>query len=389
VFDPATKRAESLDFMAVAPSAGGTVAAPGNVRGMALLQARYGRVRWPVVLAPAEQLARIGHPVSRAYVRALAALPPFVFTEPELEKFLRAEREILRQPELAEVFARMRASGAQEFFQGSVARQYIAATKAFGGRLDERWAQGAPLNWRAAERVVSGPMVMLYAPTKGGATAAGLWAQAVNWTALTGGVLDRAKMADAVADGSGGGTIIDAATTAFAALDRDGLAVACVVTMGQPFGLRRVAKDLGVLAALVPGGPALGSNAPGAKAEVHGVAMLAVNLNLGQTHAAATATGGRVAAAALVQALAPAMLERSPLAEALAAPRLYRGGAGDPLHVEPGVKQRASDRAVAVTDSDALGRVGLLVCADGAPRTAESCRAAADRRGSGLAVGEP
>jgi gamma-glutamyltranspeptidase / glutathione hydrolase len=383
VYDPATKRAESLDFAALAPRGGGAVAAPGNVRGMALLQARYGRARWPVVLAPAEQLARIGHPVSRAYARALAVLPAFVFAEPDLEKFLRAEGETLRQPELAEVIARMRAAGAQDFFQGQVARQYAAATAAFGGRLEEGWAQGAPLAWRSAERVSSGPLALLYAPTKGGAAAAELWAATVNWTALRGGVLERAKLADAVADGSGGATVIDAATTAFAAIDRDGLAAACVVSMGQPFGVRRVAKGLGVLAAPAPG------EGPRARPEVHGAALLAVNLNVGQTLAAATATGGRVAAAALVQSLAPALLDRQPLAQALAAPRLYRGGAGDPLYSESGVTQRASDAAVPVVDSDALGRVGLLVCADGAPRSSDGCRAATDRRGFGLAIGEP
>src|SRR5262245_61733570 len=65
VHDAENKKTEALDFLPRA-AAGGRVALPAAVRGMAALQARYGKLRWEQNLAAAESMARFGVPTSRA-----------------------------------------------------------------------------------------------------------------------------------------------------------------------------------------------------------------------------------------------------------------------------------------------------------------------------------
>ncbi len=65
VFDPRTRDAQTLEFLArpparIPPEADRPTAVPGNVRGFYSLQARYGRLRWSQVLVAAENLARFG-----------------------------------------------------------------------------------------------------------------------------------------------------------------------------------------------------------------------------------------------------------------------------------------------------------------------------------------
>src|SRR5262245_56921221 len=57
VYAPDSERPYVLDFLPRA-SADGSIGLPGNVRGMAMLHAEYGRIRWMQLLAPAEDLAR-------------------------------------------------------------------------------------------------------------------------------------------------------------------------------------------------------------------------------------------------------------------------------------------------------------------------------------------
>ena len=71
VYDTKTNKLENLQFFNQSPAAGGAIAIPGNIRGMAALQARYGRLEWSQLLAPAEQIAAFGEPLSRAQHMAM------------------------------------------------------------------------------------------------------------------------------------------------------------------------------------------------------------------------------------------------------------------------------------------------------------------------------
>src|SRR5690606_41835869 len=57
VYDVKANKLENLQFFNQSPAEGGNVAIPGNIRGMAALHARYGKLPWSQLLVPAEQLA--------------------------------------------------------------------------------------------------------------------------------------------------------------------------------------------------------------------------------------------------------------------------------------------------------------------------------------------
>ena len=71
-YDGQLNRAEVVDFVARSPGGRGIAAVPGNARGFFALHAKYGRLRWEQVLAPAEGLARFGVDTSRALAQDIA-----------------------------------------------------------------------------------------------------------------------------------------------------------------------------------------------------------------------------------------------------------------------------------------------------------------------------
>jgi gamma-glutamyltranspeptidase/glutathione hydrolase len=76
VHDDKTKSAEAFVFAPVAASGtigGQAFTVPASVRGITLMHVRHGQLRWEQVVAPAERLARLGVPVSRALSRDLRA----------------------------------------------------------------------------------------------------------------------------------------------------------------------------------------------------------------------------------------------------------------------------------------------------------------------------
>jgi gamma-glutamyltranspeptidase/glutathione hydrolase len=73
VHDPERNQTEEFDFLAREAAGHGAYAVAGNVRGFALLQNAYGKLPWQRVVAPAEQYARTGFPISRALAARLAA----------------------------------------------------------------------------------------------------------------------------------------------------------------------------------------------------------------------------------------------------------------------------------------------------------------------------
>src|SRR5690606_10160582 len=130
--DTNRKRAETIEFPALAAKAGGPIAMPALVRGIGLLQGRHGKLRWEAVVAPAEQLARFGENASRAFVRAATDAQPPVVGDPALATLFAArtgvpvEGERRSQPQLAAVLARLRAAGPSDFYQGALAQQVAA-----------------------------------------------------------------------------------------------------------------------------------------------------------------------------------------------------------------------------------------------------------------------
>src|SRR5512132_753179 len=132
-FNAVTNEAQALEFLARPPSqtqsgADRPTAVPGNIRGFFALHGIYGRMRWSQLLAPAENLARFGVPVSRALSGDLTQVESALARELRMRRIFSAERgrrmvaegDTLVQPDLAAVLAGIRTSGPGDFYSGSL-----------------------------------------------------------------------------------------------------------------------------------------------------------------------------------------------------------------------------------------------------------------------------
>ncbi|MBP0444161.1 gamma-glutamyltransferase [Roseomonas sp. SSH11] len=311
-------------------------AVPMMARGLFALHARQGRLPFEQLMAPAEQMARNGTPVSRALASDLAAVSGPLLADPVSRAVFApggapaGEGTPLVQVELASTLAALRSAGVGDFHQGGLARRVEDGSAVAGGflTLGEMRAAVPQALAPAQERLGSDLLSVLPASVDGGATLAAFRATA-------------AGQAAPVLPGSFG------ASTAIVVQDREGGAVACAFTLNNLFGTGRMVPGMGFMLAAAPG---LGSvqaaplgailvTSPGARAMRYAGA--------GSGQGAAPAAAGGPAGLHLVRG--------APLAQAIAS--------GAP---EPG-------RGVAAS------------CQGGV--SASRCGAVADPRGFGLATG--
>ncbi len=115
---------------------------PGTVAGLSYALEKYGTMKWADVAEPARKLAAEGFPVWHMLERSLKGASTSLSRYPETKRiFLRNGKpyetgEIFKQPELAEVFARMIKDGPREFYLGKTAQLIEAGMKraAKGGK---------------------------------------------------------------------------------------------------------------------------------------------------------------------------------------------------------------------------------------------------------------
>ena len=151
------KQGHALDFRERAPAAispgmffkdgkldpelsrhgGLAVGVPGEVRGLADMVARWGKLPFRRCVEPAARLAAHGFPVSWRLADALRALD---HAHPDgnaafNQAFARtyAEGEILKRPDLARTLERLRAAGPDRFYRGEIARAIADSVRAAGG----------------------------------------------------------------------------------------------------------------------------------------------------------------------------------------------------------------------------------------------------------------
>lgn len=405
-------------------------AVPASVRGMVLLHARFGRLRWEQLLAPAESLARFGFPVSRALVSDLTPLRRALRSDPEFARIFSSPRgaglveegDPLIQVELAAVISRIRTQGAGAFYTGPLAQRLVDSVKAAGGSLTVEELRDYAPSVVDPIQVPWGNEVAHFAPppAAGGAVAAQMWAlledqgfgnasperrQAMlvdvgarvmadreQWMRADGSatvdpqsLVAASRLKEIMAGPMTGAPVRpeNASAASLVAFDREGSAAACAVTLNSPFGTGRVAPGTGIVLAAAPGPGGRGAEALGP--------MLIVNENVGAFHFAGAASGGIAAPSALVGVAAQAMLGDVPLADAVAARRAL--GTADPslVYYEEGLQPQLSEglrerggRAVAAPE---LGRINAAACPGGFPPDEDRCTVVTDPRGHGLATG--
>lgn len=365
---PGRGNPEVVMFTPVAPSgvpagADRPAAVPMLARGLFLMHARYGRRSFESLLSGAEQLARFGVPVSRALVRDLALVAGPLVQDPNARAVFApggtplAEGGTLTQTDLAATLSQLRTAGVGDLYQGTLARKLEAASRLAGGPLslsDLRGALprvGAPLTVSAGRDFVA----FLPPPADGGLAAAAAFQSLRESAGDTAAAQARAvgtvlrwrqgggDVQAVLASGATGGTLPPMpASTGWTVLDREGNAVACVVTMDNLFGTGRIAPGTGILLGAAPSATGLPLLA----------AALAWNGNVHGFRAAVAGSGQEGAA----------------LGVAVAMNNALRSGAALPTAVpEP-------------------GRVNVIACARYLPDSEGSCAWATDSRGFGLAA---
>ncbi|WP_198148293.1 gamma-glutamyltransferase, partial [Elstera litoralis] len=156
-FDSLTKKIETINFLPRTAAQGG-MGIPMTPRGLALLHSKGGRLRIEQTIGPAEQAARLGIPLSRAFAAYLniPGVAPMLDAQTQALYFAPGgfplpEGTPIRQPELASLLARLRLAGIGDLYTGLAARQLVEASKSAGGTL-------TPEDLRAALPLLEAPL---------------------------------------------------------------------------------------------------------------------------------------------------------------------------------------------------------------------------------------
>ena len=345
-YDHRSNRAVTLDFRVGRAAAGGSIAVPGALRGMALLHSRYGHLPWNQLVAPAETMARFGHQVSRALAKRLRPQVSRLHVDRTARRiFLRAdgkpldESETVVQVELASVLTRIRTRGVSDLYGGEAGQQIVQAAARLGGRMKISDLRNYRAIWRGTAKTPVGNDV-LHHPALGKDKNQGrkLLSLVLKTSPSEAGamVFGSEKMALDV-DGGQAGLVIG---------DSFGSSVACVFDMNSAFGAAATVPELGIFMATA------------AKEGSGGLPVLGVNNHLNQTVMAVSGTGGPNGSVAAAMVAMGIMGGDQTLIEAMAG------------------------------RSNAKGRVQGLWCPKGIRTRPESCQFATDSQWHGLAAFE-
>ena len=339
VFHPRRNETEAILFppgprQAVPAGADRPAAIPMTARGLFLLHTRGGRRPFEELIAPAEAAARFGIEVSGAFAADLSAVAGPLFADPWAQAIFSrngqpyATGERLTQTDLATTLATLRTAGVGDMYQGALARRLEESSVPAGGGLTTQELRASLPQVSAAVQQRLGNDVVSFLPAS-----------------MDGGTTAAAFAAGGPAGAAGSGML--PASAGLVVLDREGMAVSCVFTMNNLFGTGRMAEGTGIVLGAAPG---IGRVTPPIMA-----AGVVHNPSLRAFRAASSGSGQEMAAAAAGRSLSAMM--RGETAQSAVA--------GVP---EPG-------RAVAIG------------CTRYLPGSGETCTAAADPRGSGLALG--
>ncbi len=411
---------EVLDFLPRA-AAGGLVAVPGSARGMAALQAKFGKLPWAQLVAPAESIAQTGEAASRALARDVALGEKKLRADPAMAAlFTRAdgsmlsEGDNLRQSELAGVLGQIRAKGPQELYGGVVGQQLVAAAQSIGAPLtieDLRNFQVQvyePLQIKWGDQLVFLPkppaaagisvaqMLTALSQYSSGNRAVflaessrRLMADRAQWMEPDGKVTQPVESlisADHVAQvlqgaPGGGGLPENPFSAGIVAADAEGLGVACNFTMNALFGAGRIAPGTGIILAPAPDERGFGFSAL--------APMIMANRNNGEFYYASAASGGMAGALAEADLLHAVTQEKLSLEAAMLRSRVVHDGDPDVAiyDVSGGEDPSAAltGAGFQVEQRNGIGRANAIWCPGGSPTDPESCQLRNDFRGNGLA----
>ncbi|MFT5538951.1 MAG: gamma-glutamyltranspeptidase/glutathione hydrolase [Alphaproteobacteria bacterium] len=436
VYDQVKKTAEALIFTHPISGPLAQVPLPSSPRGMLALHAKYGLLPWNQLLGPAEGLARLGTPASRAFARALQAAPAAVQTPSMAAIFAGKSGNPVAQGNLVKQFALAGTLSAirrqpRQIYAGKLIKRIAEGYQRAGVRLTVDDIRNHVPKFRPAVKVTRGNHDAYFPPTAAGIVSAQAWAMlyreraweradkaerphvlaevskrayadAGRWFHAPGGVADPAQPIVDVArieallksyqstrarpvTVAGGGAVpepLDQGSASLIVADVSGQAVACAFTMNGVMGMGRLAEETGIVIAAP-------SDATGRGVPALGLMALGLSSQWQLEYLAAGTGGGAVPVTLAADAVR--MLTDGPSAEVLnKGPRLYHPANPDRIVIEarPDTQAmisglRAKGHAVVTTTT--LGRINLFICPAGFEGDNSQCDVRTDRRAYGLA----
>ncbi|MCZ6604913.1 MAG: gamma-glutamyltransferase [Alphaproteobacteria bacterium] len=447
IHDPEEKRQEALVFVPLnyiekmrtrgVAQARDLAMVPGNPRGMFALHARYGRVRWEQLLKPAVELARNGHPVSRALARQLEAAPARALADPNFMRIFAPRGAVLRegdplvQVELATILSLISGQDAGILYNGDLAGRFANGAAGIGVDIDRADLAAFVPEYLPTIKIEFGSHDLHFAPppsdgsvlaaqqfaflSDGGRyrraqlnTRQHLFAEA-QLIAMAGlqdwvrNLTERTRADDLVSAAALGAMQarydenrhrapeanltrrsldVDHGSVGLVVTDAAGASVACSFSMNAPFGTGKMVPGTGILLGAPVGDP-------GALTTPSGVVMLTNSVNNIFFYAAASG-GGIGGSGALAQVSTYVLEDELSLEDAIELPRLYAAyGRDDVLLYESwmdsGVVTGLGARGHRTIEANAIGIVSAIHCPGGLPRD-RVCSVVSDPRGAGLAM---
>ncbi len=395
VYDAEENEFERLSFPATPSSDGpGAIPLPTGPRAIFALQARYGRFRFEQLLNEAERLARFGEPISKRLADDMKTDMGEADSDKTAMRVLAdnagqmlGQGQQIVQIDLAATLSRMRSVGVGDLYAGGLAARLVESARTAGYEIDPARLRAALPQWTAADGIEhDNHLWSVAAPRKVESDAAHRALAAVFGDNDLPAVTDADRpaalasaLSQAVPSGSsrdilGADAPMTPGATAWMAVDRRGQAVGCAISLGQSFGTGKLVPGIGFF----PGLLAQPEDAPAAYALVIG------NQRVGQTHALATASGGRGALSALTTVMDAHWDKALAVGPSISVPRTHATGAGKLLR-EPSATGPAPS-GLRDEAREAIGRVSLFRCYNGLPKNDIACELEGDRRGSGLVL---
>ena len=391
VYDNETNKLENLQFFNKAPAAGGAIAVPGNMRGMAALQARYGRLPWSSLLTPAEQIANFGEPLSRAQHMAMVLNEDQLLLDYNIQNIFKdkqgefvAEGTKIRQIRLASLLSTLRSEGGAVFYSGTWARTFIEDAGNAGGKIVLSDMINYKPVWQDASSFRVDNNMVGVSTTASGDLYRKLWSALYDGKGILGVdvAIPQAEIAAATAsvfaETGNISPFISHGATSFVTTDNQGNAVACVVGLGFPFGSGQMGEITGIVMA---------GNLPPEQREFLTSPMLVVNIPNKDFYYASAATGGAAATVASVTTALNVFAKGNNLDPAMDAPRLFTMGRGLPLLYESSMEAEAinslSGDFPVMVEVDRLASVNAIYCRNG---KVPNCISRHDPRGYGLSL---
>jgi gamma-glutamyltranspeptidase/glutathione hydrolase len=420
VNNPAKDQVDAFDFLPRGAK-GGLVAIPGNVRGMAAINARYGKLPWSQLVAPAADIASNGAPISRALLSEMKAAGTRLTEDPQMAAIfakpdgsgLLGETDNLRQVDLGATLERIRVNGVNELYSGLLGQKLAAAAQSIGAPLTIEDLRAARTVAYKPLEIAVGDHSLLFpaAPSAGGILAAqmvqalaqgsaddpvfiakavnGLIADRESWMKPGGDLAkpvdeilsdDHVKAAISTKDAAGNGFAVkeNPSATGLVAMDKDGLGVTCDFTMNLPFGSARIAPGTGIILAPAP-------NAEGAGFSALAPMMLA-NHHTGHLYFLAAGGGGTPAAIAEAIIFDAVRRHGKPLDSAIQRGRSFADGAGT-IYLEDaagGGQSAVTAAGFKVMRTEPLAKINAIYCPNSTPSSPDTCQLRNDYRGNGL-----